>query len=131
MFGRGLMTKAACLAGVAACVLVAVIALGYAVYAALAMVLVPAGAAAVTAAIFAVAAGVGALVIAGPREPEPVDEPTGIQDRIVTLFSERPILGTVAGLAAGFIFLRNPALATMVAAIMSDKPATPTGRRRR
>lgn len=129
MFGRGLMTKAAGLAALAACVIVAVLALGFAVYAALAMVLVPAGAAAITALLFAAAAGIAGLVIAGPREPEPVDEPVGIQDRIVTLFSERPILGTVAGLAAGFIFLRNPALATMVAAVMSDKSGTPRRRR--
>ncbi|MBN8553087.1 MAG: hypothetical protein J0L52_09375 [Caulobacterales bacterium] len=129
MFGRGLMTRAAGLAGVVACIFVAVIALGFAIYAALELVLIPAGAAAVTAAIFAIAAGVAGLIIAGPREPEPVDEPAGLQDRVVALFSQRPILGTVAGLAAGFIFLRNPALATMVASIMSEGP--PTGRRRR
>ena len=129
MFGRGLMVRAAGLAGVAACVFVAVAALGFAIYAGLAMVLVPAGAAAVTALLFAAAAGIAALVIAGPREPEPDDEPAGLQDRVVALFSERPILGTVAGLAAGFIFLRNPALATMVAAVMSDKAAAPRRRR--
>ena len=91
--------------------------------------MIPAGAAAVTALLFAAVAGGTALIMAGPREPEPQDEPAGIQDRIVTLFSQRPILGTVAGLAAGWIFLRNPALATMVAAVMTDRP-TPTRRRR-
>jgi hypothetical protein len=129
MFGRGLMTKVAGLAGVAACLFVAIVALGFAVYAGLEMFLVPAAAAAVTALIFAVVAGVTALVIKGPREPEPVDEPSGLQERVVTLFSQRPILGTVAGLAAGWIFLRNPALATMVATVLSDRPST--SRRRR
>ena len=130
MFGRGLMVKAAALAGVAACIFVAVTALGFAIYAALAMVLVPAGAAAVTALLFAIAAGVAGLIIAGPRLTEEPEEPAGIQDRIVGLFRQRPILGTVAGLAAGFIFLRNPALATMVAAAMTDQTSSPSRRRR-
>ncbi len=129
MFGQGLVKRAAALAAVAACVFVAVTALGFAIYAALAIWLIPAVAAAVTALLFAVVAGGTALIMAGPREPEPQDEPAGIQDRIVGLFSQRPILGTVAGLAAGWIFLRNPALATMVAAVMTDRP-TPTRRRR-
>jgi len=129
MFGRGLMNRVAGMAALAACVLVAVIALGFAVYATLAWFLIPPAAAAATALIFASAAGATAMVIRGPREPEPEDEPAGISDRVVTLFSQRPILGTVAGLAAGWIFLRNPALATMAAALMTDK-ATPRGRGR-
>jgi len=129
MFGRGLMVRAAGLAGVAACVFVAVAALGFAIYAALSIVLVPAGAAAVTALLFAAAAGIAGLIIAGPREPDPVDEPAGLQERIVTLFSQRPILGAAVGLAAGFVFLRNPALATMVAAVLNDRAAPPRRRR--
>lgn len=129
MFGRGLMTRVAGIAGVAACLFVAIVALGFAVYAGLEIVLVPAAAAAVTALIFAVVAGIVALIINGPRRPEPVDEPSGLQDRVVALFSQRPILGTVAGLAAGWIFLRNPALATVVATVLSDK--APSGRHRR
>lgn len=130
MFGRGLIVKAASLAGVAACVIVAVSGLGVAVYEGLKLVLVPAGAAAVTALIFALAAGIGAWVMAGPREPDEDDEPAGLQDRVVALFRTRPILGTVAGLAAGWIFLRNPALATMVAAALTEKARGP-GRSRR
>lgn len=129
MLGRGLMVKAAGLAAVAASVFVAVVALGFAIYAALAMVLVPAGAAAVTALLFAVAAGVVALAVLGPKEPEYDDEPEGIQERVVGLFRSRPILGTVAGLAAGYIFLRNPALATMVAAAFTEKARGPGSRR--
>lgn len=129
MFGRGLMVRAAGLAGVAACVFVAVAALGFAIYAALSIVLVPAGAAAVTALLFAATAGIAGLIIAGPREPDPADEPAGLQERIVTLFSQRPILGAAVGLAAGFVFLRNPALATMVAAVLNDRAAPPRRRR--
>ncbi len=129
MLGRGLMVKAAGIAAVAASVFVAVVALGFAIYAALAMVLVPAGAAAITALLFAIAAGVVALSVLGPRDPEYDDEPEGIQERVVGLFRSRPILGTVAGLAAGYIFLRNPALATMVAAAFTEKARGPSSRR--
>lgn len=129
MFGRGLIVKAAGIAAVAACVFVAIVALGFAIYAGLAIWLIPAGAAAVTALIFAVAAGVTALVVLGPKEPEYDDEPVGVQERVVGLFRTRPILGTVAGLAAGYIFLRNPALATMVAAAFTEK-ARGSGSRR-
>lgn len=129
MFGRGLIVKAAGIAAVAACVFVAVVALAFAIYAALTLVLIPAGAAAVTALIFAVAAGVTAMVVLGPKEPDYEDEPVGMQERVVGLFRTRPILGTVAGLAAGYIFLRNPALATMVAAAFTEK-ARGSGSRR-
>jgi len=130
MFGRGLMVKAAGIAAVAASVFVAIVALGFAIYAGLAIWLVPAGAAAVTALIFAVVAGVTALVVLGPKEPDyDEDEPVGVQERVVGLFRTRPILGTVAGLAAGYIFLRNPALATMVAAAFTEK-ARGSGSRR-
>lgn len=129
MFGRGLIVKAAGLAAVAACVFVAVIALGFAIYAGLTIWLVPPAAAGVTALLFAIAAGVTALVILGPKQPEYDDEPVGVQERVVGLFRTRPILGTVAGLAAGYIFLRNPALATMVAAAFTEK-ARGSGSRR-
>ena len=41
--------------------------------------------------------------------------------RAVHLFQDRPLLGVAAALAGGFIFLRNPALATMVAAAFTEK----------
>ena len=126
MFGRGLIVKAASLAAMTACVVVAVAAAGLAIYYALSIVLIPAGAAAITALIFAVCA---ALLGYRP-EPQEEAEPEGLTDRAIQLFRTRPILGTVAGLAAGWIFLRNPALATMVAAAFTEKAHT-TGRRRR
>lgn len=107
MFGRGLIVKAASLAAMTACV-----------------------AAAITALIFAVCAGVFAALLGYRPEPQEEAEPEGLTDRAIQLFRTRPILGTVAGLAAGWIFLRNPALATMVAAAFTEKAHT-TGRRRR
>lgn len=121
MFGRGLIVKAATIAAMSACVFVGIAFLGVAIYAALAIWLVPAGAAALTAVLFAIGAGVAAMILKGPSEPDEDDEPAGIQERVVGLFRTRPIMGTVAGLAAGYIFLRNPALATMVAAAFTEK----------
>ena len=130
MFGRGLIVKAASLAAMTACVVVATVAAGLAIYYALSIVLIPAGAAAITALIFAVCAGVFAALLGYRPEPQEEAEPEGLTDRAIQLFRTRPILGTVAGLAAGWIFLRNPALATMVAAAFTEKAHT-TGRRRR
>lgn len=131
MLGRGLVVRAASVAAMAASIGVAVVALGFAVYYGLAIVLVPAAAAALTALIFAIAAGVCALMLKGKAAPEPdEEEPAGLTDRAFQLFRTRPILGTVAGLAAGWIFLRNPALATMVAAAFTEK-ARGSGRPRR
>ena len=52
------------------------------------------------------------------------EEPEGLGGRAYALFRTRPILGTVAALAGGWIFLRNPALATMVAAAFTEKSHT-------
>ncbi len=130
MFGRGLIVKAASVAAMSACVFTAVVALGLAVYYALSIVLVPWGAAAVTALIFAIGAAACAMALGYKPEADEDAEPEGLTDRAVQLFRTRPILGTVAGLAAGWIFLRNPALATMVAAAFTEK-AHSAGRRRR
>lgn len=129
MLGRGLIRKAAAVAAMAAAVMVAVVALGYAAFFALAMVMAPAAAAAITAVVFAAVAVLVAWLgfrRAAPSEPE---EPAGIGERAIELFRTRPILGAAAGLAAAFIFLRNPALATVVAAAFTEK-SRDGGRRR-
>lgn len=123
MIGKSLIRKVVMAAAVAGCVLVAVVALGFAIYAALALVLIPAGAAAVTALLFAAAAGLGAYMMgrdSGGSDAHD-DEPVGMGQRVFELFRQRPVLGTVAALAGGWIFLRNPALATMVAAAFTEK----------
>jgi len=61
------------------------------------------------------------LGAAGALEEEEEEEPEGLGARAFTLFRQRPILGSVAALAGGYIFLRNPALATMVAAAFTEK----------
>jgi hypothetical protein len=81
--------------------------------------------AALTALLFALIAAVVALVFVrrahGDDEDEEYDEPEGLGMRALRLFQQRPILGAAAALAGGFIFLRNPALATMVAAAFTEK----------
>lgn len=124
MIGKSVVRKLSAAFVVAGCAFVAVVALGATVYYALALVLPPLGAAAVTAGLFALTAMVVAasfLGKAGGLTEEEEEEPEGLGARAYTLFRQRPILGTVAALAGGYIFLRNPALATMVAAAFTEK----------
>ena len=129
MLGRGLVKKATAAAVAAACAIVVGVSLGATEFYALCLVLPPLGAAALTALTFAVIGVIAALIFAARQddEPEIEEEPMGLGERAFHLFRQRPILGTVAALAGGFIFLRNPALATMVAAAFTEKPH---GRRR-
>lgn len=127
MIGKGLVKKLTAALVVAASAFVAVVALGATLYYALALVLPPLGAAAITAGVFALAAIIVALVFlsasgATDHDDDYDDEDMGLGHRAFALFKSRPILGTVAALAGGWIFLRNPALATMVAAAFTEKP---------
>lgn len=133
MLGRRLVRRAVATAVAAGAALVAVLALGVAVYCALALVIPPLAAAAITFLLFAVLALLVALLFVraaedDEEEPEGEFDTAGLGMRAYQLFRQRPILGTVAALAGGWIFLRNPALATMVAAAFTEKPQ---GRRRR
>lgn len=128
MFGgglaRGLVKKAVAAAVAAGAALVAMVFLGVAIFYALCMVLPELAAAAITMLLFAVIALVVALVFLRREDDEDEyedDEPLGLGQRAFALFRERPILGTVAALAGGWIFLKNPALATMVAAAFTEK----------
>lgn len=128
---RDLVRKAVAAAAAGAAALVAVLAFGATVFYALQLVVPPLAAAAVTFLLFAVAALIIVMVFLGRDRAEPdvsEDEPSGLGQRAYTLFRQRPILGTVAALAGGWIFLRNPALATMVAAAFTE---TSHGARRR
>lgn len=127
MIGKGLVKKLTAAFVVAACAFVVVVALGATLYFALALVLPPLGAAAITAGFFALVGVIVALVYlnaSGSHHEDDEDdyEDLGLGQRAFALFRQRPILGTVAALAGGWIFLRNPALATMVAAAFTEKP---------
>lgn len=127
MIGKGLVKKLTAAFVVAASAFVAVVALGATLFYALALVLPPLGAAAITAGFFALIAIIVALVYlnaSGGHDDDAEEEydDMGLGQRAFALFKSRPILGTVAALAGGWIFLRNPALATMVAAAFTEKP---------
>ena len=121
MMGRGLVNRLVGVAVIAACVFVGVIALGATLYFALSLVLAPLGAAAVTFLIAALVALVTAWLISREQEPDEDEEPEGLGARAYQLFKTRPILGTVAALAGGWIFIRNPALASLVAAAFTER----------
>ena len=125
MFAKSLIRRAVATAIAAGAAFVAILAFGAAIFYAIALVTPPLAAAAITALIFAVVALLVALLFvraAEGDEEEEAYEPEGLGMRAVHLFKQRPILGTVAALAGGWIFLRNPALATMVAAAFAEKP---------
>src|SRR5690606_3322193 len=132
MLGRGLINRAVATFVAAGAAFVAMVALGATVYYLLLLVVPPVIAAALTALLFALIAAIVALVFVrrarGDDEDEEVEEPEGLGARALHLFQQRPILGAAAALAGGFIFLRNPALATIVAAASTEKSR---GRRRR
>ena len=121
MVGRGLVNRLVGVAVIAACVFVGVIALGATLYFALSLVLAPLGAAAVTFLIAALVALITAWLISREQEPDEDEEPEGLGARAYQLFKTRPILGTVAALAGGWIFIRNPALASLVAAAFTER----------
>ncbi|WP_426051548.1 hypothetical protein [Brevundimonas sp. SL161] len=128
MIGKGLIKKLTAAFVVAASAFVAIVALGATLYYALALVLPALGAAAITAGVFALIAIIVAVVFLNPAgvmdDEDEKEEPEGLGGRAYALFRTRPILGTVAALAGGWIFLRNPALATMVAAAFTEKSHT-------
>jgi hypothetical protein len=128
---RNLARKAVAASVAAGAALVAVLALGATIFFALQLVVGPLAAAAITFLLFTVIALAVSLIFVTRSEPEDEvseDDMSGLGQRALTLFRQRPILGTVAALAGGWIFLRNPALATMVAAAFTEKSH---GRRRR
>jgi uncharacterized membrane protein len=104
--------------------------LGVAIYYALCLVVPPLAAAAIIFLLFTlIAILITVLFLRGETdEAEEEAEPAGLGERAFALFRERPILGAAAALAGGWIFLRNPALASLVAAAFTEK-THPRGRR--
>jgi hypothetical protein len=129
---RGLVKKAVAASVAAGAALVAVLAFGATIFYALQLVVPALAAAAMTSRLFTVIALAVALIFLARSEAEDEeveDDVSGLGQRAYMLFRQRPILGTVAALAGGWIFLRNPALATMVAAAFTEK--SHGGRQRR
>ena len=132
MPGKGLVDRLVAAVAAAAFVFVAITALGATLFYLLLLVTPPAAAAAISAAV----AAIMALIVffdfvrkaRGEDEDEADDDSGGLGERAYMLFRNRPILATAAALAGGWIFLRNPALATMVAAAFTEKSRGPRRR---
>lgn len=131
MIGRGLIKKLVAGFAAAGAALVAVVATGATLFYGLTLLMHPAGAAAITAGVFALISGGLFMAMSskadGDRDEAEDDdhEPEGLGGRAYALIRSRPVLGTVAALAGGWIFLRNPALATMVAAAFTERTRGP------
>jgi hypothetical protein len=132
---KGLLQKAVAGAIVAASAFMAVVFLGVAIHAALSLIWPPLGAAAATFGLFAVVCIVTALVFLGGskshHDDEEEDEPQGFAARAIHIVRERPILGVAGGLGALFLLLRNPALAAIVASMVTERKMEQRGYRRR
>lgn len=127
---RGLIRRAVAAAVAVACAFVTVVALGAAAFYGLALVLPAWGAACVVAGVFAIIALSVTLIFLSKADPDAHededededDSALGIGGRALGLFRQRPVLGLAAALAGGFIFLRNPALVSLVTAAFVEKP---------
>lgn len=126
MIGKSLIKKLVAGFAAAGAAFVAVVALGAAVFYALLLVLPPLGAAVLTFALFAAVAAIVALVFlkdGGMMHDDDADddEPEGLAARAVHLLRDRPIIGAGVGLGALFFLIRNPALAAIVASMVTEK----------
>ena len=116
---RRILSLAAALAAVAAAAAVVVVAASFAVYALAAVYLGPAGAAAVVAGVFALAAVIIAWLATRKVTPKikagaaPAQDAT-LLDRAFTLAKERPLIALGAAAAGVTVLLRNPAVITAI-----------------
>jgi O-antigen ligase len=108
---------------------VSVVAAAFALYAVLQPHLGAAGAAAVVAAVAAVIVGIAGLLAARKAEekahPAAAPDAFFFAEKALEMVKERPILTVGAGLAAGIIAFRNPALAAIVAKALLDSGKPP------
>ena len=128
IFEKTLTTLAAA-AAIAAAAAVSVVAAAFALYAVLDPRLGAAGAAAVVAAVAAVIVGIAGLLAARKVEvrshPAPAPDAFAFAEKAIEMIKDRPILTVGAGLAAGIIAFRNPALAAIVAKALVDSQKPP------
>ncbi len=123
IFGKTSTTLAAA-AAIAAAAAVSVVAAAFALFAVLQPHLGAAGSAAVVAAVAAAIVGIAGLIAALKAEekaqPAPGPDALAFAEKAIEMVKERPILTVGAGLAAGIIAFRNPALAAIVAKALLD-----------
>lgn len=130
---RGIVKRLVATSVVAASLFLAVVFLGVALFYALSLAMTPLGAAATTFGLFAVVALITALLFlkGGDHDDEYDDEQDGLIGKVFHIVRERPIIGAVGGLGALFLLLRNPALAAVVASMVTERKLDQRGYRRR
>ena len=131
---KGIVKRLVATSIVAASVFLAVVFLGLGLFYALSLAMTPLGAAAITFGLFAVVALVTALVFlkgGDDHDEDDEDEHDGLIGKVVHIVRERPIIGAVGGLGALFLLLRNPALAAIVASMVTERKLDQRGYRRR
>lgn len=131
---KGLIKRLVATAVVAASAFLAVVFLGLAIFYALSLAMTPLGAAAATFGLFALVALVTALVFLrgdNREEEDEDDEPEGLLGKVMHIVRDRPVIGAVGGLGALFLLLRNPALAAIVASMVTERKLDERGYRRR
>lgn len=117
-----------------------VVALCFAIYAALRDALTPAGASAVVVLIAAAMMGAGALVLlrGGKSHPDHAhgkpaphsghEAPQTIVERALDLARDKPVIAAGAALAAGLLALRNPTLIGAVIGAVTARASQPARR---
>ena len=115
----------AAIAAIAAAAIVCVIALSFALYAALRDAIGPAWAATAVAGAFALVALVLAFLLTMKAKPKPVKgDQQNLTARLIELARERPLVAAGAMAAAVVVVVRNPRILTAIAtaALASRKP---------
>ena len=131
---KGIVKRLVATSVVAASVFLAVVFLGLALFYALSLAMTPLGAAAITFGLFSVVALVTALLFlksSDHDDEDDEDEHDGLIGKVFHIVRERPIIGAVGGLGALFLLLRNPALAAVVASMVTERKLDQRGYRRR
>jgi Na+/melibiose symporter-like transporter len=113
---RKLLTMMAAVAAIAAAAVVCVIALAFALYAALRDLIGPAWASAAVAGAALVIALILAFVLTRKAHPKPVrGDEQNLTSRLVDLARERPLVAAGAMAAAVAVVVRNPRILTAIA----------------
>jgi uncharacterized membrane protein len=122
---RRLISMIAAIAAIAAAAIVCVIALSFALYAALRDLIGPAWASAAVAGAFALLALILAFFLTRKAKPKPVKgDQQNLTARLIELARERPLVAAGAMAAAVAVVVRNPRILTAIAtaAFASRKP---------
>ena len=119
----GRVSKFAAAAAIAAAAALCVVSLGYALYALLVETLSPPAAAASVALAAALLAGLGGWLLFGLNGlgGEPKGSAASFTERLVDAARDRPLVAAAVAVAAGLVFLRNPALVSILAANLADR----------